>query len=109
MKGKENMITKEDFIAYMDAIKKVVDFSDKYNDIIHEYADGYVFMPDCTVELIEVLEKIFNDEDENISYFVWELEFGERWHPGMITITENGTKRDIKMQTVEDLWEVLNE
>lgn len=98
-------ITKEDFIGYIGAIQKVVEFSDKFNDVIHEYAeDGYVFFPDCTQPLIDLLEKVM-DAGDDISYFCWELEFGKEWEPGMVEVDG----KDVKLQTIEDLWEFINE
>ena len=55
-------------------------------------------------EVVELLEHIFQDENEWISYWIWELNFGEEWHDGCVTEAD-GT--DIKLQTHEDLYRLL--
>jgi hypothetical protein len=45
-----------------------------------------------------------NHEDDMLSYWVFELDCGAKWHPGCVT-DENDN--DIKVQTAEDVYEYL--
>lgn len=55
-------------------------------------------------EVLELLGHIFEDKDEWIDYWVWELNYGEKWHEGCITESD-GT--DIKLQSSADLYQFL--
>lgn len=66
---------------------------------------GAMMYPDCSDALLELLEAIMDDnEDEWISYFCYELDFGNEWCEGCCT-DEKGN--DIPLQTIDDLWNVL--
>ncbi len=39
-----------------------------------------------------------------LDYYCFELDFGRKWRPGMVTV--NGSY--VKLQTPEDLWSYLN-
>lgn len=55
-------------------------------------------------EILLLLKHIFNDKNDWIEYWMWELDFGEKWHKG--TVTEmDGT--DIPLQTTRDLYKLL--
>jgi len=52
-----------------------------------------------------LLKELFNDiEDEWIEYWMFDLDFGEKWRPGMVEIKG----QDVKLQTIEDLYTILN-
>lgn len=55
-------------------------------------------------ELCKALKKEFNDKDDWIGYWMWELDFGAKWKPGTV-IAKDGT--DIPLRTVDDLWNIL--
>ena len=79
-------MNKSDFV---DAINAIKTYNKKINNI--------------QTVLVKTLVEVFNDYSEMIDYFIYELDFGERWSPGFITA--NG--QDIKMQTAEDLYDYL--
>ena len=41
----------------------------------------------------------------DIDYFVFELEFGKKWKPGVITVDG----KDVPMKTAADLWNLLTD
>lgn len=55
-------------------------------------------------ETIRLLGHIFNDDGEWISYWMWELNYGEKWYKGCVTEAD-GT--DVKLQTSADLYRLL--
>jgi len=54
--------------------------------------------------LIEQMCDISSDYDNDLSYFVYDLDFGRNWHPGMVT-DENG--EDVPLSTIDNLWDLL--
>lgn len=54
--------------------------------------------------VIELLQKIMNDQTEMIAYFVYELDFGRKYHPGYVT-DEN--EDEVNLSTAENLYEYL--
>ncbi len=108
------MINKQLFIRCINSLQYVNDFQTGVNELIRnhnkqningDYCDlGAVMYPDCTSALLSLLEEVMGDTSGDISYFCYELDFGRDWHEGCIT-NEDGT--DIKMATVDDLWDYL--
>ena len=102
-----NVLTLEEFQFVMDEWYKVRQYQEEMNALLRKHGDGFVAMPDCTWALQCTLEKMFGDDKEamsNIEYFVYELDFGKKYHDGMI---KDGEGNYIKMGTVADLYEVL--
>lgn len=64
-------------------------------------------LPTLESDLIELLGIIFDDENDWIGYWVYELECGARYEDGCVVSTSGGQKTDIKLKTVEDLWNLL--
>lgn len=97
-------MNKSDFV---DAINAIKTYNNKINNIqtvLEENCEDVIFWPPSLEDaLIKTLVESFNDYSEMIDYFIYELDFGERWSPGFITA--NG--QDIKMQTAEDLYDYL--
>lgn len=73
------------------------------NDYISGYNNDIIHL-----QLIKILEtlisKNYNREQSWIDYFIYDLDFGKQWSPGMIIIN----KKDFKLQTPKDLWDLLN-
>lgn len=60
-----------------------------------------LFNEDCIVTL---LEKIMRDSYNNISYFIYELDYGRKYKPGIIT-DSNG--ENLNFSTEEKLYDYL--
>ena len=92
------MITKQQFTKYIESLKAVNDFQIGVLDLLHNtapYCDlGIMQYPDCTDELLSLLEDVMNDTDGLIGYYCYELNFG----------SEN---RDDDLKTIDDLWNLL--
>lgn len=105
------MITKEEFIKYIDNIKKSLEMEDDLNEWIRKYSDGGWCIFNPLWQIIEDEIKLMTDnicgkqdyEVDDIDYFIFELEFGTKWKPG--TITENG--KDIDWSTSEKLYDYM--
>lgn len=104
-------MTKEKFCEIIDEIKKLHEYENELYAINYKYNTDSVFsFPTLEDTVISLLEEIFNcPETEigtDISYFVYELDFGKEWEPGMIT-DESGN--DIDLSTAEKLYDYLIE
>lgn len=98
-------MSKDSFCEVMDNYRSMFDFTDEMNEVFKKYnCDGEVFPPMCTETVIDLLEFIFNDKNQWISYWIFELEFGERYEDGDI---KNGNGEVIPLKTTEDLYDLL--
>jgi len=102
-------ITKKEFIKFMNVIKEFRTESDNAIKAIKVLSDGYVF---CTIgnnlldSYIELLTKMMLDEEcEWINYFVYECQMGEN----PLKVKTKNSKRYFKLDSVEKLWNILNE
>ena len=53
-----------------------------------------------------LLRKLMKDSFENIDYFIYELDYGRKYQPGMIQ-DENG--QNINLSTAEKLYDYITE
>lgn len=112
------MITKRTFTNCISAIQATTEFEDNIYNVInkhnHKYPHMYVdysgFTPNCENELLQVLEDIFNDQDGVIGFFCYDIDFGTNWYEGCYVERNprTGEETEIKLATVDDLWEYLN-
>jgi len=111
------MITKEQFCYYINEIKRHNEIADKVNHQLRKFdfcSFGYGNYEDL---LVNLLHDIFNDKPKNnykhyesdISYFIYELEFGKKYKDGMITEKVDGKEINIRMSNAEELYDLLVE
>lgn len=99
------LISKEDFVSYMNDIKAVNDYQKDLNDLFNKHnIEGYLFQPDCIDTAVKLLELVMEDSDGWISYYCWDLDFGRCYEDGMI-LDESGC--NIKLKTIDDLYRIL--
>ena len=84
----------------------------EWNDLcekVSDATDDAIRLPElCQLDdpIVTLLEVIMKDkENDGTGYFCWELNFGRRYKPGMIT---DGDK-DIPLATTRDLYNLLLE
>lgn len=72
--------------------------------------DFPVYFPaddEMEIRFIKSLERELDDEENHyISYFIYDLECGEKWEEDSLT-NPDGTS--VPLKTVEDLWNLLHE
>ena len=96
------VLNKEEFISLMNELKKFWDFENDLNTMIYEHCrGGFVLFPDVISVTIKVLAKMFEDKDEWIDYYVWDLCFGRKER----VIEIDGFNR--KLQSLDDLYTLL--
>lgn len=113
----ERKISKEAFVEIMRVLEKHGRENDEINREISEIARRHNREEDIPsvgdgglcADLVETLEKLMCDESEWISYYVWELDWGERNRkdcPDRFTVTAaDGT--DVPISTPEELYDCI--
>lgn len=101
-------ITEEQFCEILAFIQKKDQEQNEINKLFTQAFEDSFFYPFCMYEtqLVKLLKIIMQDKDDDIDYFIYELEFGTRWKPGYVTEAD-GT--DVKMQTASDLYKYLEQ
>lgn len=96
------MITYEIFKKYL---SKIVIKYKKMNDVDTAlYKAGCTIdYPTCIDEAINLLELLVDDKSKWINYWVFELECGEKYYDGCVTIDD----KNVPLKTIEDLWECI--
>lgn len=104
-KNKDGIMSKESFYKVIDDYKTMFDFTDEMNELFDKYkTDGNIYPPMCTKTVTDLLEFIFNDKDQWINYWIWELEFGERFEDGD---AKDADGSNIPLKTMENLYNLL--
>mgnify|MGYP007070336915 CR=1 FL=1 len=105
-------VTFDHFLKIMNHIILTHDFQDEIRQTISRYNEGLRDM--CELEmpsimeddLVGLLEIALDDENGWISYWIYELDCGDKWEPGCV---EDADGNDIPLPTVESLWKLLTE
>ena len=98
------MITKENFIKYINRIKELREIEDEIN-LAGEKLGLFISFADHEQLTMDILTDAFDDfADGWISYFVYELSFGDNWSEGKIR-DENG--EDIPLRNADELYDLL--
>ena len=100
-------MTKNVFIETINFMKTRHDNEIVINNYLSTEFGDAIFYPYSNYEaqMIKVLEDIFSDTGEWISYYIYELDFGRQWKTGCIT--EDG--KDIPLSTPEELYDMLSD
>ena len=100
-------MTKEVFVETINFMKTRFDNEIIINNYLTAEFGDAIFYPysHYEVQMIKVLEDVFDDTSEWISYFIYELDFGRKWKPGCVT--EDG--KDIPLSTPEQLYDMISE
>ena len=92
----------EEFEKIILSVKESCDRVDKLSDV----TDCDLFI-DLTGPLIDqivgILEHVFEDDLSWISYWMFDLNFGESYAPGKVMTGGH----DVPLKTIEDLWNLL--
>ncbi|MDY0316871.1 MAG: hypothetical protein RBQ63_03800 [Acholeplasmatales bacterium] len=79
-------ITKQNFISYINKIKELQETEDAINSAGKNLVEFHISFAEHEQLIIDILEDAFDDQEFNwISYWIYELEFGIKWHIGCIT------------------------
>lgn len=111
-------ITKQKFVQILDTIRQVHDFTDdiaslknKYNSplIKHSLIDNFFIdnFEDEVIDLLALLTRCKSNDDygTDISYFIYDLDFGRKYKDGMVV--ENG--KNVDFSSADKLYDYLSE
>ena len=102
-------MTKELFIATINSIQKQLEIDRKNSSMLQEmFPDDSIYCGYNNSELFNALNKILKesmkDEYDWIDYFMYELDFGEKYYDGCVLDKD---KSIIDLSTAENLYEFL--
>ena len=99
---------KDLFIKTINFMKHLNEESEEFNNLLHkidpEFGGGYIHS-DTLNFLTDLLKELVGDTYDQISYFLWELDFGEKYYDGCVVDTVNNT--NIPLATAEDLYNLI--
>lgn len=104
--NQEVVVTYKDFCIYLRRIKAIFDFESELAKLSKptDKDEFTLFYPTMIDDVVDLLEMIMNDlENHWISYFIYDLNFGEKYKKGDVTI--DGDEHPLR--NVKDLWELL--
>ena len=85
----------------MKELKAIIDASDVVNRAMKGLSPDFGSFCNERAEtlIIKVLENVFDDKADWISYYIYDLDWGKKWKKG--TITDKG--EEVKLKTLTDL------
>jgi len=100
------MLSKPKFLKFITELQSLEsDIEDVHKSLQKLDPDfGGFYLSRVNTLIVQLLQESMNDKEEWISYWIYELEFGSKWRKGTIT---DKNKKDIKLQTAEDLYSYL--
>lgn len=104
--NREVVVTYKDFCIYLRRIKAIFDFESELAKLSKptDKDEFTLFYPTMIDDVVDLLEMIMNDlENHWISYFIYDLNFGEKYKKGDVTVDGD----EYPLRNVKDLWELL--
>jgi len=101
-------MTLEQFTSFIEAIKKFHEREQKLGDMFEEFNSSWTiveFCPEIVSSILSYLKSYFEDNDEWITYFMYELDYGTR--TDLEATYVDGTS--IPLSSIEDLYKLLLE
>ena len=105
-------MTKEKFVRIINEIKGIREYEDALYRLNQKFdLDANFQFPTLEDTVVALLEEVMHCTTDDIigsdiAYFIYDLNFGEDWEPGMI-LDKNGN--DIDHSTAEKLYDYLVE
>lgn len=114
MQDIREVLTKDKFLQIMNELKNYIDYDQECMVAANNHNIQFSSVDTSSLgsTIVDLLDMIFGTYVEyglgDISYFVYELDFGRSWKPGSFVDTdENGNKIDIDVSSAEKLWDYL--
>lgn len=90
--------------TFQDAISALKNYSKKEAALYNMGIDVSELVDELIDSYFQLLKYSTNDETELITYFCYDLDFGENYTPGCIT---DANDKEVRVQDSEDLYNVL--
>lgn len=107
-------LSKENFVEIINRLRDSSDLVNKVNELFInsrdnvecDFCNGASLQISHESTVVFLLRKLMKDSFENIDYFIYELDYGRKYQPGMMQ-DENG--QNINLSTAEKLYDYLTE
>ena len=112
----KNVISKNEFCKIIKQLRGANDLQNQVGELYqnsecnraHDFCNYGALQINHESIVLDLLKFIFNDIYDNISYFVYELDYGRKYTPDSITyIDENGNNATVDLSTEEKLYDYL--
>lgn len=100
-------MSKDLFVEAMNFLEKLYREEEQFNSALKaiddEFGGGYIhnktlsFVPD-------LLKTLVNDQYDYISYYMWEIDFGQEYYDGCITEQDGAI---VHLRNAEDLYDLI--
>ena len=105
-------ISKQEFVEILNRLRDSSELVNRVDELFRnsrenvecDFCNGAALQISHESTVVFLLRKLLNDEVENIDHFIYELDYGRKYTPGMIT-DEDG--QDIDLGTAEKLYDYL--
>ena len=105
-------LSKDEFEDIVDRLKESSDLVSKVDDLFRNSRDNVEcdFCNGASLQIshesivVLLLKKMMRDSCDNIDYFIYELDYGRKYEPGMI---KDDNDRDIDLSTAGKLYDYL--
>ena len=102
------MISEEEFVEIIKELKKYVSMKEEIRKISRKYGADVEFRNGIEeryeIMIVELLEKIFNDTEKILSWWLWELDYGRKYESGCIREIDGS---EIDLSTEKKLYKYL--
>ena len=103
------IITKEQFCSIIDSIESYWEMLNKLNKLLDTNiveSKLATFVDEVRVFISDLLYDEEKDYiDDEIQYYMWELDFGKKWTPESLVVDGHS----IKLTNSEELWDYITE
>lgn len=104
-------LTKKEFVDIINRLRESSELVDKIDELFRKSRDNIEcdFCNGAGLQIshegivVKLLEKLMQDKNENISYFIYELDYGKEYQEGCIS-DDNG---NVDISTAEKLYDYL--
>lgn len=116
-KQNEVALSKEEFVDIISRLQEASELVDKVEELFRnsrenidcDFCNGAGLQISHEGIVVDLLQKLMRDEQvENISYFIYELDYGKRFELGMVmdgdTPIDMGTSEKLYDYLVEEYW-----
>ena len=81
----KNIISKEIFNEIISELQRVDDYHFGLNAYFEKSGvQGFLYAPDATSSVMQLLKAMFNDEDDLINVFCGEMDYGRKYKSGYL-------------------------
>ena len=107
-------LSREEFVTIINRLRDSSDLVDRVNELFQnsrdnvecDFCNGAALQISHESTVVLLLRKLLNDAYEDIDYFIYEIDYGRKYKPGMIT-DKNGN--DIDWSSAEKLYDYLTQ